>query len=522
MDGTRKIIVTHRGALRSKYGPALGRVMAAVEALVAADAGRGIASQLVALDSREEMARFGAAPMGDASDREGAKRAIDAIDRRLRPHYLLILGAGDVVPMQRLANTTGAIVFDGHGGGDADDVIESDLPYACEMDSDHPADFQGPTRVVGRLPDLPGATSPAYLEKVLRLAAKAKPLPRERYRDWLALTAQIWAVSTAITASRLFGDASRVVMSPPKRDRWTARELSPRLHFLNCHGDEGDDAFYGQAIGRREKQRVLASASLRGNVAAGTVVAAECCFGGHVSIPQVPRAGRRPRVPVALEYLRQGACGVFASTGTAYGMPLRNQWADVLCRQFMKRVLQGASLGRAALMARHDYVRGKKMIDPVAVKTLAQFCLLGDPSIHPVEVPGARRALRRPAVDQARLAAQARERRRERERQLGRELASTQDFLHSVGVDEAWQARMLAAARKHGVEAKLVKAFALAARGAAAFAGDTSPDAIRSAAKVVMMVGTLKANPQLVPRYVAIVGQVAGGKVVRTWVGESK
>lgn len=520
MDETRKIIVTHQGALRSKYGAAIDRVTKAVDALIAADAERGILSRLVALDSRAGMEEFGAPPMGAATDREGAKRAIDAIDRRLKPHYILILGAGDVVPMQYLVNPTGALVFDRMGGGDADEIVESDLPYACEMDSDHPADFQGPTRVVGRLPDLPGATSPAYLEKVLKLAARAQSLPREAYEDWLGLTAQIWAVSSGVTAMRVFGDLSRLVMSPPMRDSWKKRLLSPRLHFINCHCDEGEDAFFGQEMGKKEKDRALSSASLRKmTLSPGTVVAAECCFGGFVSVPQVVRRGR---VPVALEYLRQGAFGVFASTGTSYGMPVGNRWADVLCRHFLKRIREGASLGRAALMARHDYIRGKDVLDPVKAKTLAQFCLLGDPSIHPVAIPASRRALRRPVVDQRRLQAQARQRRREEARRLGAELAASQDFLHSIGVEDAWQESLLEAARKNHVEAKLVKAFALGARASSAFAGDQSTAAMRAAGKVVMLVGTLAANPQLVPRYVAIVGKVVGGKVVKTWVGHSK
>ena len=106
MDET-KIIVTHRGALEAKYGAAITRVMKAVDALVSADAGRGIGSRLVALDDRGDMAPFGVQPMGGPADRKGAKDAVDAIDLALRPHYILILGAWDVVPMQLLENEMG-------------------------------------------------------------------------------------------------------------------------------------------------------------------------------------------------------------------------------------------------------------------------------------------------------------------------------------------------------------------------------------------------------------------------------
>jgi hypothetical protein len=45
--------------------------------------------------------------------------------------------------------------------------------------------------------------------------------------------------------------------------------------------------------------------------------------------------------------------------------------------------LRGASLGRAMLEARLAYVREQSVVDPYDEKTLAQFVLLGDPSLHP-------------------------------------------------------------------------------------------------------------------------------------------
>lgn len=50
----------------------------------------------------------------------------------------------------------------------------------------------------------------------------------------------------------------------------------------------------------------------------------------------------------------------------------------------MSLAIEGASLGRAALAARQQFVQGTAQMDPIDLKTLAQFCLLGDPSVHPV------------------------------------------------------------------------------------------------------------------------------------------
>ena len=105
---------------------------------------------------------------------------------------------------------------------------------------------------------------------------------------------------------------------------------------------------------------------------------------GGLRIRPIRRRRRRGHLAMPLRYLQEGAYGFFGSTNTAYGTAKGNEWADVLCRHFLKRVLAGASLGRAALMARHEFIGRKGLADPAQLKTLAQFCLLGDPSIHPV------------------------------------------------------------------------------------------------------------------------------------------
>jgi hypothetical protein len=51
-----KVIVTNITALKSKYGAAgLSKIRAAVQALIAADKGRGFRTRLIALDSASEM-----------------------------------------------------------------------------------------------------------------------------------------------------------------------------------------------------------------------------------------------------------------------------------------------------------------------------------------------------------------------------------------------------------------------------------------------------------------------------------
>jgi hypothetical protein len=91
---------------------------------------------------------------------------------------------------------------------------------------------------------------------------------------------------------------------------------------------------------------------------------------------------------MALSYLQDGASGFFGSTTIAYGPSEGNGSADLICQYFLQQVLAGASLGRAALEARLKFGGGKTHLDPYDLKTLAQFYLLGDPSLHPVAPVG--------------------------------------------------------------------------------------------------------------------------------------
>ncbi|HYX42112.1 MAG TPA: hypothetical protein VE821_10465, partial [Pyrinomonadaceae bacterium] len=162
-----KVIVTNLTALKQKYQAAgVQAIQAAVQDLIAADKARGLTTTLVALDDKAGMKKLKAPPVTDASDPKQNKRAIDGVYKALVPDYLMILGAIDVVPHQDIKNP----LYNPPGGdpdkeGDTDEFAPSDLPYACDTTYSQKAhDVTGPTRVVGRLPDVTGATgSPKYL-----------------------------------------------------------------------------------------------------------------------------------------------------------------------------------------------------------------------------------------------------------------------------------------------------------------------------------------------------------------------
>jgi hypothetical protein len=371
-----KVIVTNEGALRQKYGAAgLRAVKAAVARLVAADRSRGLSTVLVALDGAAGMKRLKAPQVTSVANCRQNKKAIDAVWAATSPDYLMILGSTDVVPHQDLKNPV-------HQAGEDDDVLApGDVPYACDAPySNDITKFIGPTRVVSRLPDVTGARDPAPLVALIDAAAAWTPWAAGDAARYFGLSAAVWRGSTALSLENVFGNADALNLAPPKGPVFPASVLGARAHFINCHGGDSDPAFYGQQ-GQTFPQ-ALTSRSTEGKIAAGTVAAVECCYGAQLypaGVLQLP-------VPICQSYLAQGSYGYFGSTTIAYGPADGNGAADLIAQYFLLKVLEGSSIGMAALSARQQFVAQTGQMDPVDLKTLAQFCLYGDPSIHPVAV----------------------------------------------------------------------------------------------------------------------------------------
>jgi hypothetical protein len=372
MAHVNKVIVTNIGAIKQKYPSNYPKIEVALQAMIAADAKRGIESRIVALDNRAIMHRFGTVSVVAPSNVGETKVAIDAVWRATKPDYL-ILGSPDIVAHQELQNPVYA------PGDDDDRVVPSDLPYACE----HPfsrniADFRGPTRVVGRLPDLCGKSDAGYFTRVMRFASEYRQRAPEKYEAYFGLTAAEWVKSTALSLSNIYGNSLALKKSPPSGPRWTRNNLAPLTHFINCHGGSIDPKFYGQH--GSNYPTAMESSRLASMNFAGTVVAAECCYGAQLYNPKDARGN----MGICSRYLSKGAIGFFGSSTIAYGPSEGNGSADLICQFFMLRVLAGASVGRAAIEARQKFSLQATHLDPTDLKTLAQFNLLGDPSVTPV------------------------------------------------------------------------------------------------------------------------------------------
>jgi hypothetical protein len=383
MQKLDKLIVTSRSALRAKYGNGARSVDAAINRLIAADKKRGLRCQRVDLDVLVKALKN--PDIAPATKQHLTKDAVDKACARYVPDYLMIVGATDVVVMQDLTNPMNDDA--NPDNDDEDTVVPSDLPYACEEPySTDAATFLGPVRVVGRLPDMVGANTPDYIVDLLDKACAWKTRPRTDYQKYFGLTAFVWRKSTELSIENLFNDASQVRESPPSGPNWSASALAPRVHFINCHGDDRTPKYFGQKGSNFPTSHF--APKLESKIEDGTVVAAECCYGAQLYDPANPQHKRDADIRgIAVTYLGEGAYGVFGSTTIAYGPSEGNGQADLICQHFVRAVRDGASLGRAALEARHRFASSLSHRDPADLKTLAQFYLLGDPSIQPVQAP---------------------------------------------------------------------------------------------------------------------------------------
>jgi len=376
-----KVIVTNFNALTEKYGKeGVQKIEKAAAALIASDKKRGLVTRYLGLDDAKAMKDLGARAVTTASNRQQNKHAIDGIYQALAPDYIMLLGAIDVIPHQDMTNP----MFSSDPNGDPDRFAYGDLPYACEQPyGQRPQAFIGPTRVVGRLPDITGSNDPSYLIGLLKTAGSYKQTIADHYREYFGITAEVWQSSTEQSLQRIFGDAKSMNAVPPKNHSWAKPLIGRKVLFVNCHGNFNTPFFSGQSVADRDDYPDALHASfVDGKIKEGTVAAIECCYGGQLYNPKLAKG----QPGICNTYLGNKAYGYFGSTTIAYGPSTGNGQADLICQYFLRSVFAGASIGRAALEARQKFGRTTSLSNPMNIKTLAQFNLYGDPSCTPVKM----------------------------------------------------------------------------------------------------------------------------------------
>jgi len=369
---TDKLILTSKTALTKKYGANITKILTALAALQAFDKKRSITTEIIYLDDAVQMKKYNVSPVTKADDSKQHKTAVDALYKLFTPDYIMLLGAQDVIPFIPLINPA-------KDNDDDDRTVPSDLPYACDAAHNTKAgNFVTITRVVGRLPDVPGGTDAAYLVSLINDVIKSVPSKAAPYLKYFAASAAEWQKSTEQSVNNMFGNITSLQLVPAKGPKWSKTDLKPMVHFYNCHGSPEDPCFYGQK--GKNYPVSLSSDNLAGNITTATVVAAECCYGAQLY--DLQKTGNLT-LSIANNYLKNHALGFVGSSTIAYGPADGQGLADLVTQYFILNVLDGASLGRALLEARQKFLNDVgPTFDPYELKTLAQFYLLGDPSVQ--------------------------------------------------------------------------------------------------------------------------------------------
>jgi hypothetical protein len=381
---SNKLIVTHRGNLLAKYGEAgVADIEDAVAKLVEADTNRGIRSQFVHLDDADEVKHYQSKKVPRLPTAASCKRVIDKICSVLTPDYVVLLGADDVIPHFLVPNPTRS------EDGDTDVEVPTDNPYAASpaFNAKSRASYLVTDRVVGRIPDVPGAKDPAMLLAYLRNSAAARPLDLAEFAADLLVCCDAWQQAGRLCVAEIARQVADLNLAPPAdTDPAFPNRYGARLQMIKCHGAPLDPHFYGQK--GESFPAVLDSTSLTGKTSVGTVVGAMCCYGAAVYDPSHP-AAIEPGVPaLANIYLGQGTLGFAGSTTIAWVGVSEMACADLIVCRFLNNVMTGMSLGAAFLDSKQRFLadigKNGQMPDAAEEKTLLQFVLLGDPSLRAV------------------------------------------------------------------------------------------------------------------------------------------
>ncbi|MER9259459.1 hypothetical protein [Mesorhizobium sp. M0619] len=373
MAPVHKAIVSNNLALRAKYGAAgAAAIYIALGRMVAHDATRGLTTQVFDIDNLAHMTAVHGKPVIGPKDERGAKEAVDAIHGSLACDYIMLLDGPDIIPHIELNPISGIM--------DRDRTIPSDLPYASPSPfSKVAANFLNVTRVVGRLPACVGEMNHLILVGLIDKCIAHAPLPSQTFSPFFSISADIWQISTQLSLNAVFGSAAGLYLSGPSGHNLIDPSLVSKAHFINCHGNSGDFRFYGEDAAGAFSDAMDSSKIPPGAISPGAVAAAECCYGAQLY--NYLLLGRAK--PICMDYMMQGAASFLGSTNVSYGPASSNGQADLICQVFIQRVLGGASSGRALLQARQNFILTQVMSIATNLKTIAQFLLLGDPSICP-------------------------------------------------------------------------------------------------------------------------------------------
>jgi hypothetical protein len=256
----------------------------------------------------------------------------------------------------------------------SDPEVETDVCYATLSEADpweeeSARDFRW---AVGRLPVGAGWDAEALVRYLgNRDAALAQGTPRGMT---YGLSARRWERASQAVMQSLGGG---MVHTSPRLDhetlleRWDCRSS---WQYFNLHGAMEEPAWYGEDAG---DYPVAFLPSLVRHLEPLNVIGVEACYGARF-------AGLDPASSILLAALSQQTVAFLGSSRIAFGPhEPPNHLADVMVRDFLQAMRQGAPAGFAHQHARQAVAAGLQHpdMDPdLVMKTLLSFNLFGDPT----------------------------------------------------------------------------------------------------------------------------------------------
>jgi len=379
-------LITNKSAVNAKYGSNKDLFWAQVDRLIAFDRSRGIITELVCVDDAAQMLTINAPVVTDKNNCKQNKNTIDGIYNGYNPHYMVILGADDIIPFQILENPT----------TDKDINVPSDLPYACNSAySVKISNFTAPSRMVSRLPDVKGTvtdeTLVAFVKSVDRIISMY-PDDVEEYKSfWNVCTTQRTAAMNDTKAYfSSWGVEFNIFVSPPDGPDWPSNMYTKMTHHHILHGAVKSNILYGESNTKPVKcPNAIEASKVLDTINNGTVVLGRAC---HEAQLYDPADGAAPGLPIANMYISSGAAAMIGGTKMVYSSPYGMSSTDYLVSFFMEEILKGKAAGEAFLAARQRYLQKYPYMDAIDQKIYGEYVLYGYARSNPIKcIQGERR-----------------------------------------------------------------------------------------------------------------------------------
>lgn len=371
------LLISNYKALSAKYGEGLTEILRELSELICSDLDRGVISIPAYVDIPGP---YSIPCVTDPENPEQNKAAVDALYNAFQPDYMVLIGAGDIIPFQQLKDPIPPAPCGKEG------TILSDLPYACDAPfSTDVTKFLAPTRKVTRLPDIEGPLTPDSLSvfiRTLRHAQRIIPKSADQYKDWWNVcttqrTAAMYQMKNIFSAA---GVKFNINVCPPCGSGWDIDTYAQMVHHHILHGAEKENILYGDdGAAPPHYPEAINGKYLIDQPREGMILLENACYGG-----QLYHSDQMEQMPLVNIYLSSGGI-VMGSSSVTYSSTSGTHFSDYLMSHFMLSVLRGEDTGTALLHARQKLIGSAKgAATPVLLKTLAEFGVYAHAPVCPV------------------------------------------------------------------------------------------------------------------------------------------